>query len=140
MMEEKVVEKVVRRAASAQDFKKFKKRDVFRIPVKPGLLGDDVDCVFCRTFTEKERGDIARAITQKSDGSHIPVELERPYVVAYGVCDEDGNRLFLDDDIDWLVNTHAGLIEAVYGEIERRCKVTLNPKVEDSRIEEAAKN
>lgn len=125
------------RTANRGDFDKLLEKRVEKIPAS-GLFGNDVDSLFVRSITEKERSKIASKILATNQNGMISIADERTHVLAASICDEKGNRLFLDDDAEFFEGCDSQAVEAIYSEIDSRFKVSLIR--DESRTEELAKN
>lgn len=94
--------------------------------------------VYIRKWSGKDRAKFLQA-SITVDSGNVDVKYEKIFdnmslVVALSLCDETGARMFNDDEIDFISEMNADIIQTIYQE-----SLTLNSLVQES-VKDAAKN
>ena len=122
--------------ATRDDFLKQRKRKTKTIE------HDEIGEFRIRSLTERDRSEIKVALTKaskKKGGDVMAAYADEPaWVVCYALVDEDDNRLFSSSDVELIKDMDSGLIDAIYEEIDKMCKVSFSK--EAGRIDDTAKN
>jgi len=94
--------------------------------------------VYLRKWSAKDRSAyISKSVNVDEGGGHVNYETifdGQVWAVAMSLCDEEGKRLFTDDEIDLLAAKNGDVIQKLCEEVFK-----LNGLAEKS-VEEAAKN
>lgn len=95
--------------------------------------------IYLRKWSAKDRNAyIGKSVNVDEDGSgHVNYEAifdSQVWAVAMSICDEDGKRLFTDDELDLLATKNGDVIQRLCEEVYK-----LNGLAEKS-VEESAKN
>lgn len=70
-----------------------------------------------QSLTERERAELESAIVERKGGSL------RARIIAKSVVDEDGKRIFSDDDIPFIESLDSQVTSELYDAIDQHCGV-----------------
>jgi hypothetical protein len=90
----------------------LKQSDLVKQIVKVPEWGGEV---WVRGMTAKERDDFeASIITRRGSTQVVNMKNVRAKLAAYSICDEDGNLLFSEKDIDELAQKSATALQRIF--------------------------
>lgn len=89
-----------------------------------------------QSLTEGERQRVVQKMIETNANAKVSDEI--PWIIAASVVNENGERLFGDQDVPIINDMESGVIRAIYEEIDafNQCKL----EHEEERVEEAGKN
>ena len=115
--------------ASTTDFRAAAKVRKYRAFFSPHIDKD----IRIQSMTEFERLEIIR---KSSEDGHEGEQAARSMMLC--VIDDNGKRIFSDDQLPMLLSLPTGLVQHVYDEIDKLCGI--KPQTDTDKLKDAKKN